>query len=350
MDGLTEKSDVLGAIWGNDALKRRLCGALRAGDLPHALILEGPLGTGKHTIATHLAAALVCTEKTRADAPVPCLTCRECRRILEGKSPDLILVGREEDKATIGVDTARFLREDVRVVPNDSDRKIYIIEDADTMTPQAQNAFLLTLEEPPAYVHFFLLCQQSERLLETIRSRAPVLRTEPLTRERIADYLCQNDRRAADMSRNDPHGFSELVAASGSGIGQALAYLDPKAYAPVKASREHVDALVRAAVEKRGARVILPLLLKLSQKREALNEQLSLLSLAVRDLILLKKSDRASLSFFANREDALELCDRASLPFLCRLYEAIQTAISDNGANINIRLLITKMAQSAELL
>lgn len=341
---------VLDAVWGNDALKRRLEGALRSRELPHALIIEGPRGSGKHTIATHLSAALHCTGNNRDSGAIPCLTCRECRRILEGKSPDLIRVGREEDKATIGVDTARFLREDVRIVPNDSDRKIYIIEDADTMTPQAQNAFLLTLEEPPAYVHFFLLCVEAERFLETIRSRAPVLRTEPLTREQIAEYLCRSDKRAEEMRRADPRGFAELIAASGAGIGQALSFLDSKVYAPVKAAREHIAALVRAAVEKKGAKVILPLTLKLSSKRDALSGQLDMLSLAVRDLILLKKSDAPSLAFFGDKEEALELCDHASLPFLVRLYEAIETAVADNGANINVRLLLTKLTHSADLL
>ncbi len=346
----TYSNEPLGSVWGNEALRHRLGSALRTGSLPHACILEGPEGTGKHTIARQIAAALVCAERHLPNKPIPCLSCRECRRISENKSPDLITVGLEEDKVTIGVETVRFLREDVRLLPNDSDHKIYIIENADRMTVQAQNALLLTLEEPPAYVHFILLCEHSGLLLETIRSRAPVFRTQPLTREQIAAYLCQNDRRAEQMKLADPCGFAELIAASGTGIGQALSYLDPKVYAPVKQNRELILQLTRAAVEKQNARTVLPLLLRFSSKRDALRTQLMMFSDAVRDLILLKKSDTPPLSFFADTALAIELCDRTSLFFLYRLYEAIRKALDENSANINIRLLLTKMAQDAELI
>lgn len=76
------------------------------------------------------------------------------RKIFAGISPDVITVTREDGKASIGIDTIRDLRTDVHVMPNELDSKIYIIEDADTMTAQAQNALLLTLEEPPAYLGF----------------------------------------------------------------------------------------------------------------------------------------------------------------------------------------------------
>ena len=186
--------------------------------------------------------------------------------------------------------------------------------------------------------------------METIRSRAPVFRTEPLSRGQIEDYLCQKDRRAAQMKLADPGGFAELVAASGTGIGQALSYLDPKTYAPVKQTREMIVQLTRAAVEKQDARTVLPLLLRLSSKRDVLRAQLLMLSDALRDLILLKKSDTPPLSFFADPNEAIELCDRTSLLFLDRFYEAVRTALDENAANINVRLLITKMALSAELI
>ena len=179
----SDEMHLLSAIVGNDVIRNRLAHSLKNGDLPHACILEGPFGSGKRTIAKHMAASLVCDADTGASQTIPCLTCRNCRRILESNFPDLIFVRREEDKASIGVETVRFIREDVRVTPNDSEHKIYIIEEADLITEQAQNAFLLTLEEPPAYAHFFLLCENAGLLLETIRSRAPIFRTQPLTRE-----------------------------------------------------------------------------------------------------------------------------------------------------------------------
>lgn len=336
-------------IVGNTALCRRLGDDILSSKLPHAIILEGPYGTGKHTIAKMTAAALVCEKKANDSAPLPCLGCMACKKVIEGKSPDVIIVGCE-GKATIGVDAIRFLKEDVYVIPNDSDHKVYIIENADKMTPQAQNALLLTLEEPPAYAHFFLLCENAGLLLETIRSRAPVMRTELLALDDIDRYLTARDRRAAQMKLSAPKAYGELLVSSGNGIGRALELLEPKAFAPIKQTRALACDFVTAAVRSKGASETMPLILRFSSKREALSEQLETLSQAVRDLILLKKSDSASLSFFADRELAMELSDRASIIFLYELNEAVQAAIDEVGRNANVRLCLTRLALSAGLL
>ncbi len=333
-------------IVGNDSLKSRLCRDILDHVLPHALILEGPRGTGKHTIATMCAAALACTEHRNERAPIPCLSCHDCKKILEKKSPDVIVIGTE-GKATIGVETIRFLKEDVHTVPNDLDHKIYVIEDADRMTVQAQNALLLTLEEPPAYVQFFLLCENAGLLLETIRSRAPILRTEPLSEEEIDRYLVAHDKRAAQMKLAAPKDYAELLKASGAGIGQALDYLVPSAFAPVLEKRAFAAEVVRSAIYHRD---MLPLLARFSTKRDAEREQLACVLDALRDLILLKKSETVTLAFFVDRNDAIDLCDRVSLPFLYRFYESVQKALDDNARNANVRLSLMRMLSDAHLI
>lgn len=341
--------DALTEIVGNLTLRRRLGEDVLSGKLPHACILEGPKGSGKHTVATMVAAALVCEAHHDPLAPIPCLKCLPCRKVLEGKSPDIITVGCE-DKATIGVDAVRFLKEDVRIVPNDSDSKVYLIEDADKMTVQAQNALLLTLEEPPSYVHFFLLCNNAGLLLETIRSRAPIFRTEPIPTEEIDRYLCQRDRRAAQMKLSDPRGYQELLMASELGIGQALDYLEPQNFAPIRQLRALTEEFVRIAIYEEGAKKLLPMLLRFPVKRDALQSQLQSISKALRDLILLKKSDDASLLFYADRNEAIELCDRITMSFLYRFHEAVETAMEENTRNANTRLMMIKLLLSAQLI
>ena len=339
----------LTAIIGNEALRQRFGEDARLGRFPHACILEGAKGTGKHTIAQMAAAALVCENNQKEAATIPCLSCRTCRKILEGKFPDLTVVGRD-DKATLGVDAIRFLKEDVHIVPNDADAKIYIVEDADLMTQQAQNAFLLTLEEPPSYVHFFLLCEHSELLLETIRSRAPIFRTEPLSVEQIDRYLCEKDSRAVEMKQTNPKEYAELLQASGAGIGQALTYLDPKVWAPVRTQRALIYKFISAAIDQKGAKEILSLLFKFPQKRDPLEDYLLSTADAVRDLMLLKKSDRATLSFYADPAEAAELSDRASLIFLDRLLQNVLRAVEENNKNANVRLCLLHLASGAELI
>ena len=333
-------------IVGNDALKSRLCRDILDGKLPHALILEGAKGSGKHTIATMCAAALACTEQKNEHLPIPCLLCHDCKKILEKKSPDVIVIG-PEDKATIGVEAIRFLKEDVHTVPNDLEHKIYVIEHADRMTVQAQNALLLTLEEPPSYVQFFLLCENASLLLETIRSRAPILRTEPLSEEEIDRYLVSHDKRAAQMKLSAPREYALLLKTSGTGIGQALDYLAPNALSPILEKRAFVEEVITSAIYHRN---MLPLLPRFSNKRDALREQLFGLLDALRDLILLKKSETVTLTFFVDRNEAIDLCDRVSLPFLYGFYEAVQKAVDDSARNANVRLSLMRMLMDAHLI
>ena len=342
--------ELFSAIVGNKALCNRLGNDILSSRLPHAIILEGAYGTGKHTIAKMCAAALVCENKDSNGAPLPCLKCLACRKVLENKSADVITVGCEE-KATIGVDAIRFLKEDVNLVPNDSEHKVYIIEDADKMTHQAQNAFLLTLEEPPAYVHFFLLCENSGLFLETIRSRAPILRTELLSKDEIDRYICATGRRASQMKLTDPKGYAELLVASGMGIGRALEFLEPKTLAPIKQKRTVALDIVERSVKKRGASEILPLISLLTKMtRPAVIEHLSAVSDALRDLILIKKSDEAELTFFSDRDAAIELSDRASMVFLYEMSSAVRLATDELGMNANVRLCLIKMATVANIL
>ena len=335
-------------VVGNRTVCNKLCGDIVAGKLPHAFILEGARGTGKHTIAINTAAALAC-ERRHQGADVPCGECPECKKILSYKSPDIITVGCEE-KSTLKIDSIRFLKNDVHTVPNDLDFKLYIIEDADKMTVQAQNAFLLTLEEPPSFVRFILLCENSDLLLETIRSRAPILRTEPVSHDDLDRYLCETDRRAAQMKLSSASEYAELLMAANHGIGSAIEYLDPKRFAAVKEMRSLTVYFIDVATSGANAKTALSLLPRFSQKRDVLAKQLSNLSEAITDLLLLKKSDSSPLEFFADRDLGIELCDRVSMSFLYEIGTAVMSAINRNERNANVRLNLTKMLSDSKMI
>ena len=314
-----------------------------------AYILEGANGSGRKTIALNVAATTACEKRFEGSPRIPCLCCDSCRKILGKKSTDVIFV-KDETKATVGVDIARFLKEDVRVIPNDIEDKFYIIENADKMTPQAQNALLLTLEEPPSFAHFFLICNSGDSLLETIRSRAITLRTQRLSDKEIADYICAHDTRAAQMKLSFPKDFAELVKASGGGIGNALEYLDPKVWKGIKDQREFIRSLINEMLTRRSAEILIPMLSKFSSKREALADELLLFSLAIRDLIVLKKSDAASLEFYCDANESIELSDKVSLSFLYTLYQNIEVAREENRRNANVRVMIMKLAVNSKII
>lgn len=336
-------------IIANEALRNRLCTDVLEGRLSHAYIIEGGKGSGKHTIAMLTAAALACEEKRNSELPLPCMNCPSCRKILEGLSPDVIKVGSAE-KATIGVDTIRFLKEDVSLVPNDLEHKVYIIEDADKMTDQAQNAFLLTLEEPPTYVVFFLLCEKSERFLETIKSRAPILRTEPIPTELIDEYITRVDRRAAQMKASSPRDYSELLVSCDNGIGRALELLDLKNLSPLLESRKLAKDFVSAAVYGCSNEDALLFFKRFSAKRDALVKELSNIYIALRDLFVSKKSEESKLCFYESREQVFELCDNISIADISKLLSAVSSAAERLGRNSNVRLTITLLLSETGLI
>ncbi|MBO5415883.1 MAG: hypothetical protein J6A83_04565 [Clostridia bacterium] len=339
----------MGQIIANQSLRERLCSDILNGSLAHAYIIEGVKGSGKHTLALLSAAALACEKKNDKNLPFPCSECPACRKILRELSPDVITVGCD-GKATMGVDSVRFLREDVFVVPNELENKVYIIEDADKMTPQAQNAFLLTLEEPPSYAVFFLLCENAAALLETIRSRAPILRTEPIARELIDEYISRTDRRAAQMKISAPSDYAQLLMSAENGIGRALELLEPKTLAPILEQRNLAKDFVYIAIDRPENEAALTLISKFSSKRDKLSGELTLIYTALRDLILTKKSDNAPLCFYESRDAAIELCEKVSLGELIRLSEAVWTASDRISRNANVKLTLMTLLSEAEII
>ena len=336
-------------IVGNRALRKKLFDDVMQKKLSHAYIIEGEAGSGKHTFALHLAAALSCEKKSDPNAPLPCTDCPSCRKILSGNSPDVIYINKE-DKATLGVNVIRDLKSDVYVAPNDLDVKLYVIEEAHLMTVEAQNAFLLTLEEPPAYVLFLLLCETTAPLLETVKSRAPTWRTEPVPAEEIREYLLSHHREAKDLLGSAPAELEELVVSANGSIGRALSLLNANARKPILRRREAAREFVKLASGSHNSAEALKHLLGLGSKRDELLRQLQTNQLCLRDLLLLKQTEHAPLCFFADREEALTLAYSFTTPGLLRLCNCIQEACDKLSMNSNVRLTLIALASDAGLL
>ncbi len=365
-------------IVGNRDLLARLDRDIRAGVLSHAYILDGRPGSGRHTVARHICLSIACHNRPgqavrdlpdpdqmgffdfdappppravpaagTADAPLPCLDCPACRKVFEDKCPDIRLIGRD-GKASIGVDAVRFLRQDVLIPPNDLDTKIYIIEDAETLTVQAQNALLLTLEEPPPYVLFLLLCDGSDALLETIRSRAPILRTQPIPAEDIRAYLRE---RRCTLSDEE---LSAVVLRADGCIGRALTLSDGRAVKPMLKMRTDCDDFLEACASRRTDAPIAVLTRYIPKRtdaaaRERVNTYLSLVCLAVRDLLLIRHGEDISLKYYTDRATAEALADRFTTRALLSLYGALTDTAEALEANANLHLSLMQLAAKANL-
>jgi DNA polymerase-3 subunit delta' len=280
---------------------------------------------------------------------IPCGECLSCRKIFEGKSPDVKIVGLEDDKVTIGVETVRNVKNDMFTAPNDLSVKVYIIENADVMTEQAQNAFLLSLEEPPEYVLFFLLCENASKLLETVLSRAPTLRTVKNSPEDVESFLLRTDSRAKELREQNVEEFKLLVFLADGSIGRALELLDVKKRTKVLEHRADAEKII-SLLSARNPAAAFDTISRFGTKRHDVQSKLSYLQFALRDLVLLKKSDDAPLCFFSDREAALELSTRYTASSLLALYDSTLTASEDLAQNSNVKLTLMNMLRKASLI
>lgn len=174
-------------ILGNEQIKEHFLKAIKTKKLSHAYILTGEAGMGRKTLAKAFAMTLQC-EATDLE---PCHNCTSCKQFLTDNHPDIIYVNHEKPNS-IGVDDIRSqINNDISIKPYSREYKIYIVDEAEKMTVQAQNALLKTIEEPPSYAVLILLTTNSEAFLPTILSRCVTLKLKPLYDEVIKEYLVE---------------------------------------------------------------------------------------------------------------------------------------------------------------
>lgn len=330
---------------GNKTLIARLRGEIADRTLPHAYILEGAPGFGKRTLAKLICAAAVC----RGNG-APCMTCISCDKIMRGQSPDVIYVEADRDRVQLGVDVIRRVREDAVFAPNDLDAKFYIFPAADTMNPQAQNALLKLLEEPPAAVHFLLLCTDADSLLSTIRSRAPTLRLEPLPDELISAHLLEAAPAARELAEKDREAFETAVRMAGGSLGAALELCEPeRAKAAIELRRtawKYLSLLTAGSGRSELAFFEFASRLDLKQRAE-LAALYSLLRTAVRDLSAAKLTNSFKPLFYTSEAEARAAAESLTVTKLNRLYDLFQSSREALDRNINPALSLTGAAMHA---
>ena len=269
-----------------------------------------------------------------------------CEKILSKNAADVHEIDTDGDK-TLKAQQIRDFRSDMYLSPTESEYKVYIIDDAEKMTVQAQNALLIILEEPPENTIIFLVTQNSSLLLPTIRSRAQILRTSLFSSEELSEYLPTVSREAAKLKLEKPLVFSALLQSAGGTIGGAISALSPERSETILEKRGALDSLLLALTRRRIFSEILDAVSAFPQKRTELTEHFSLFSLAIRDLILLKKSEDTPLLYFEERERAAEMATHLGISRLINLYNAAEAAIFDIEANANISALVTAFVNTA---
>ena len=311
-------------IIGQEQIKEHLRGALSTGKVSHAYIINGERNSGKEFIARIFAMALQC-EKGGVE---PCGECHSCKQALSKNQPDIIYVSHEKP-GTIGVEDIRTqINADIGVKPYSSPRKIYIMNEGELMTVQAQNALLKTLEEPPEYAVILILTTQVEALLPTIISRCVVLNMKPVSDALVKKYLME-ELAVPDYKANI------CVAFARGNIGKAKLLASSEEFEKVK---DEALTLVKY-INDMEINEIVKAITKIKEYKFDVNDYLDILSVWYRDVLLFKATkDVNSLIFKEEIQQIMRMSDRSTYEGIETVVNALQQAKRRLDANVNFDL------------
>ena len=313
-------------IRGNTPLVEQLRRSAASGRSSHAYLFLGGAGAGKRLIANTFAKALQCEGEKR-----PCDSCKSCHAFNHGNHPDVIYFQPLKNGKTYTIEDVREqLLETVDLKPFQYEKKIYIIEKADTLNIQSQNALLKTLEEPPAHAVFLLLAERAEAFLPTILSRVVVMKIRPLSAETIADYLMQAGHLAEE---------SHILSAYAQGrIGQALELVEDEGF---REMRQDILGKLEALPSMSEGEAYL-----LAKDLEGYKNDLrflDIMELWYRDLLTAKSLREEGYLIQRDKKDAIFRAAKEPAALLAKKAAAVRTARMRLAQNANFRLTMEVM-------
>ena len=339
----------LSDIKGHASLRRLIARAVARDTLPPCLVFTGPDGVGKRRVAVAVAELLNCTAVAAprggtAASPDACGKCGACQRIARGVHVDVIIIEPGET-GSIKVDAVRTAVNEAAFRPFEGRRRVVIIDDADRLVPEAQNALLKTLEEPPAASVFLLVTSRPHLLLATVRSRCPELRFGGLSTEEIGDILVsrhQFDPTAALAAAASADGSAARALEAGSGDSLeerhiAAEMLEVLASAPNPKRR--LETGKQLAGVRRGGRS------SAAADRETLTRRLRALATLLRDLqVLSARGDRAWLANTDSAEELVGLVPAYDIDRAVRGFACVDRAIAALTRNASPKVVVDWLA------
>jgi DNA polymerase-3 subunit delta' len=325
-------SQIVGHVRALDLLRR----AVSRGSVPQSLLFAGPEGVGKHSAAVALAQAVNCAGARDGDA---CGRCNACRRIASGTFSDVVLLDKSGE-ASIKIDALRDrVLGPIGYRPFEGRRRVFIIDPADDLTVQAQDALLKTLEEPPPSAILILVTGYPDSLSSTIRSRCRRVRFSALAEDDVARVL------TSAACRVDPVEARHRAVLSGGSVSRALA----------ANGREFVDdrdaafGLLASAAERQ-----LPVRLKAAAEfaqvekkrraREASSTRLALLASLLRDLLVLDVRGREGIANSDLAEPLERLVPAFPVERLVAAFAAVRQAEASLDRNASPKIVADWLA------
>lgn len=318
-------------IVGQEHIKKHLKSSIKAQKISHAYLFSGEAMSGKEFIAQIYAQALLC-ENPSEDGE-PCMECHSCKQALTKNHPDIIYFTHEKP-GTIAVEEIRTqIVSDVSIKPYNGKWKIYIVNDAEKMTPQAQNALLKTLEEPPEYVVIMLLCANAQMMLQTIISRCIPLQLRPVEDKLVRDYLMK-EIKIPDYQADI------CVAFARGNIGKAKSLAVSEEFDVIKS--EAIRLL--KYISRMEMEDILETLKRLSEFKVSIEDFLDICMVWYRDVLMYKATFDTDSLIFKDEIKEIEKCaENNTYEGIANIIEAIEKTKVRLKANVNFELALELM-------
>ena len=315
-------------IIGQEKLIEHLTTAISVDKVSHAYIINGERSMGKEFIARIYAMAIQC--ESLDDNVEPCHVCHSCLQALSGNQPDIIFLTHEKPGIISVDDIRRQLNSDIGIMPYKSSKKIYIISEAEKMTPQAQNALLKTLEEPPPYAVIILLTANADTLLPTILSRAIILNMKPVSDAKVKKYLMEI------MEIPDYKADISVAFARGN-IGKARLLATSEEFEKVK------DQAIKLLKNIGGMEIneIIAAIKMINEYKFEVSDYLDILAIWYRDVLLFKATqDLSNLIFKEEYHYIKRIADTCTYEGIEEVIEALEKAKARLQANVNFELTL----------
>lgn len=313
-------------IIGHEDIIKYMKFANKNNKLAHAYILSGESGSGK-TLLTDLFVKSIMCENLRGDEP--CGECITCVKIKNNNHPDVKTLVKEKKEISIG-EVREQINKDIEIKPYSSDRKIYVIQDAQTMNPLAQNAILKTIEEPPEYAIIILHASNSEALLQTIQSRCVVLNLKNISDTKIIRYLMD----AENLSEYE----AKTCAAFAQGnIGKAKKLSKSDEFNEIK------DICIKTLTQINGSKAdkFNELVKEMTALKGSDDEVFNIITMWYRDILIFKATQENKRVIFQDKLLKIkELSKLYSYEKLEQTFEGIELAKQRIKANINYELVM----------
>lgn len=313
-------------IIGHEQIIEHLQNAVSSKKVSHAYILNGPDDSGKRMIAEAFAMALQC-EKHGVDG---CMECHSCKQAMSKNQPDIIYVTHEKQNTVSVDDIRRQIKDDVDIKPYAGPYKIYIVDEAEKMNIQAQNALLKTIEEPPAYVVILLLTTNADTFLPTIRSRCITLNLKAVADEVIQKYLMEHCQI--------PDYQAKVCTAFAQGnVGKAVKLASSESFNDIKNSALQLIRRLRDI----DLYEMLEAVKQIGEYKLEVNDYFDIMMIWYRDVLLYKATaDVNHLIFKDEVYDIKKNASKSSYEGIERILEALEKAKTRLKANVNFDLVI----------